>query len=66
LEALVKAGFPGAKVVVNEEKPRKGCFEVIVNGDVALSLIDMPRPFTKLKALDMEEVAQDVVKACGA
>ena len=24
----MKAGFPGAKVVVNEEKPRKGCFEV--------------------------------------
>ena len=49
---------------VNEEKPRKGCFEVSVNGDVVLSLLDMPRPFTKLKALDMDEVASDVVKAC--
>ena len=63
LEALVKAGFPGAKITINEEKPRKGCFEVTVNGDVTLSLLDMPRPFPKLKALDMDEVAADVVKA---
>jgi len=56
--------MPGVQVKINEEKPRKGCFEVSVNGDVALSLLDMPRPFTKLKALDMEEVAADVVKAC--
>lgn len=52
-------------MVVNEEKPRKGCFEVTVNGKVELSLLDMPRPFTKLKALDMEQVGADVVKACG-
>ena len=49
---------------INEEKPRKGCFEVSVNGNAVLSLLDMPRPFTKLKALDMEDVAADVVKAC--
>ena len=61
----MKAGYPGATVVVNAEKPRKGCFEVTVNGDVALSLLDMPRPFAKLKALDMEQVANDVVKAIG-
>ena len=66
MEALVKAGFPAAKVVVNEEKPRKGCFEVSVNGDTTLSLLDMPRPFAKLKALDMEEVAAGVLKKCGA
>ena len=60
----MKAGFPGAKVVINEEKPRKGCFEVTVNGATALSLLDMPRPFGKLKALDMEEVAADVIKKC--
>ena len=62
----MKAGYPGATVVVNAEKPRKGCFEVSVNGSVQLSLLDMPRPFTKLKQLDMEDVAKDVVKACGA
>ena len=64
LEALVKAELPSAKVTINAEKPRKGCFEVKVNGEVSLSLLDMPRPFTKLKALDMEEVAADVIKAC--
>jgi len=61
----VKAGFPGAVVKVNEEKPRKGCFEVSVGENTVLSLLDMPRPFTKLKALDMDDVAADVVKACG-
>ena len=39
--------------------------EVKANGSVVLSLTDMPRPFTKLKALDMEAVAKDVVKALG-
>ena len=39
--------------------------EVKANGDVVLSLTDMPRPFAKLKALDMEQVAADVVKALG-
>ncbi|XRA98311.1 hypothetical protein NFJ02_05g120090 [Pycnococcus provasolii] len=24
----------------------------------------MPRPFTKLKALDMDEIAAEVIKAC--
>ena len=52
-------------MVINEEKPRKGCFEVTVNGKIALSLLDMPRPFTKLKALEMEDVAADVIKTCG-
>ena len=37
--------------------------EVKANGSTVLSLTDMPRPFTKLKALDMEKVAADVVKA---
>ena len=53
-----------ATVSINAEKPRKGCFEVKVNGTIVLSLLDMPRPFAKLKALDMEEVAATVIKAC--
>ena len=62
----MKAGYPAAKIVVNEEKPRKGCFEVTVNDEVTLSLLDTPRPFAKLKALDMDAVAADVIKACSA
>jgi hypothetical protein len=56
MDALVKASVPGAKVSINAEKPRKGCFEVRVNGAVVISLTDMARPFTKLKALDMDAV----------
>eukprot|EP00315_Gephyrocapsa_oceanica_P041416 CAMPEP_0185474512 /NCGR_PEP_ID=MMETSP1366-20130426/2060_1 /TAXON_ID=38817 /ORGANISM="Gephyrocapsa oceanica, Strain RCC1303" /LENGTH=117 /DNA_ID=CAMNT_0028081403 /DNA_START=83 /DNA_END=436 /DNA_ORIENTATION=+ len=63
VDALVKAAVPGACVTINAEKPRKGCFEVKANGTTVVSLTDMPRPFTKLKALDMDEVAADVVKA---
>jgi len=51
-------------VEINPEKPRKGAFEIRVEGkdEPVLSLLDMPRPFTKLKALDMDEVAADVLK----
>ena len=56
--------MPGTQIKINEEKPRKGCFEISVEGKgTVLSLLDMPRPFTKLKALDMEDVAAKVVKA---
>ncbi|KOO24566.1 selenoprotein h [Chrysochromulina tobinii] len=61
---ILSNGFPGATVKINEEKPRTGCFEVSVNGATILSLTDMPRPFTKLKALVMEDVAKSVILAC--
>ena len=35
-----------------------------VNGKTKLSLLDMPRPFAKLKALDMDKVAADMIAAC--
>jgi hypothetical protein len=53
---------------VNAEKPRKGAFVVtVVAGDVprgepVLSLLDMARPFAKLKALDMDELFDAVKK----
>ena len=50
-------------MTINPEKPRKGCFEGRVGDQVCLSLTDMPRPFLKLKALDMDEVAKNVIKA---
>ena len=37
--------------------------EVRVGDKAVLSLLDMPRPFVKLKALEMEDVAKDVIKA---
>jgi hypothetical protein len=31
---------------MNEEKPRKGCFEITANGQVVISMLNMQRPFT--------------------
>ncbi|EKX37054.1 hypothetical protein GUITHDRAFT_116780 [Guillardia theta CCMP2712] len=62
LEKLLKEAK--ISVEINPEKPRKGCFEVrLGNGDKIVSLLDMPRPFTKLKALDIDEVAEKVKAA---
>ena len=38
-------------------RPRKGTFEIRVDGKAVLSLVGMPRPFKKLRATDMEEFA---------
>lgn len=43
-------------------RPRKGTFEVRVGDKPVVSLVGMPRPFKKLRALDLEEVAKDVAK----
>ncbi|KAG2425656.1 hypothetical protein HXX76_013500 [Chlamydomonas incerta] len=67
LEKLIKEGAPGTSVSVNPDKPRKGCFEVRgPGGKTFVSLLDMPRPFTKLKALDVEALAEEVVAALKA
>ncbi len=54
-KALRDAGY---KVVVNKEKPRKGSFVVTIAGkDTPLiELLDMPRPFKKLRELDLDAV----------
>ena len=47
-------------------RPRRGCFEVRIEDgkgktmSTVLSLLDLKRPFGKLKALDMDAVADDV------
>ncbi|XRB12792.1 hypothetical protein RI054_05g26280 [Pseudoscourfieldia marina] len=56
-----KAG--GTQVSIEACKS-KGCFEVKAKDKTVISLLDMPRPFTKLKALDMDEIAAEVIKAC--
>jgi hypothetical protein len=60
---------PGWDDVAKSEKnpacrPRKGTFEVRVAGKPVVSLVGMPRPFKKLRSLEMAEVAKDVEKAC--
>lgn len=50
-------------VVINPVRPRKGCFVVKTEKKTVVELLAMPRPFPKLKALDMEAVGKDVVAA---
>lgn len=54
--------IPGIEVLINPDKPRKGCFEVRgKEGNIYLSLLGMPRPFTKLKSMDMDKAIEDIV-----
>lgn len=47
--------------LLRASQPRKGCFEVRdESGTTYISLLDMPRPFTKLKAVDFEELAAEI------
>lgn len=56
----------GVNVVVNPEKPRRGCFEIREEGgEIFVSLLDMKRPFTPMKQLDMEKVISDIVEKIG-
>ncbi|CAN0860032.1 Selenoprotein H [Linum grandiflorum] len=58
----LEKAIPGIVVELNPEKPRRGCFEVREEGgEVFISLENMPRPFKKMKDLDMDEVVADIV-----
>ncbi|KAL9439796.1 hypothetical protein AB3S75_018633 [Citrus x aurantiifolia] len=58
----LEKGVPGIKVLLNPEKPRKGCFEIREEGGKKfISLLDMKRPFKPMKDLDMDEVVSDIV-----
>ncbi|XP_019088887.1 PREDICTED: selenoprotein H-like [Camelina sativa] len=63
----VKEGLEGAvtgcTVTLNPEKPRRGCFEIRKEGgETFISLLEMKRPFAPMKALDMEQVIEDIIK----
>ncbi|KAF5830216.1 hypothetical protein DUNSADRAFT_14878 [Dunaliella salina] len=53
----------GIQSTINPEKPRKGWFEVRGGDKVHVSLQDMPRPFTKLKELDIDKLAADIASS---
>lgn len=67
---LVKDGLEkglggGVNVILNPEKPRRGCFEIREegeNGEKFISLLEMKRPFTPMKALDMDKVVSDILE----
>ncbi|XP_010438050.1 PREDICTED: selenoprotein H-like [Camelina sativa] len=63
----VKEGLEGAvtgcTVTLNPDKPRRGCFEIRKEGgETFISLLEMKRPFAPMKALDMEEVIENIIK----
>ncbi|KAJ9702186.1 hypothetical protein PVL29_004094 [Vitis rotundifolia] len=58
----LEKGVLGITVVVNPEKPRRGCFEIREEGgEKFISLLDMKRPFAPMKALDMDKVISDII-----
>ncbi|KAK6137511.1 hypothetical protein DH2020_028764 [Rehmannia glutinosa] len=59
----LEKGVLGVNVLVNPEKPRRGCFEIREEGGgIFVSLLDMKRPFTPMKDLDMDKVISDIVE----
>ncbi|KAI4316234.1 hypothetical protein L6164_024233 [Bauhinia variegata] len=61
-ERLVKE-VSGIMVVVNPDKPRRGCFEIREEGgQTFISLLDMKRPFKPMKNLDMDKVIADIIE----
>ncbi|XP_062204148.1 uncharacterized protein LOC133906300 [Phragmites australis] len=59
----LESSVPGVSVIINPEKPRRGCLEIREEGgEVFISLLNMPRPFTPMKKLDMDEVIKDIAK----
>ncbi|KAF8659768.1 hypothetical protein HU200_058230 [Digitaria exilis] len=59
----LESSVTGVSVIINPQKPRRGCLEIREEGgEVFLSLLNMPRPFTPMKKLDMDEVIKDIAK----
>ncbi|KAK4749091.1 hypothetical protein SAY87_026540 [Trapa incisa] len=59
----LESGVSGIIVLVNPDKPRRGCFEVREEGgEKFVSLLGMKRPFTPMKALDMEKVVLQIIE----
>ncbi|KAJ7519587.1 hypothetical protein O6H91_20G045000 [Diphasiastrum complanatum] len=53
----------GIKVFINLEKPRKGCFEIRdEQGNIFVSFLDMPRPFKKLKELNLDTIIDEIAQ----
>ncbi|KAE9586481.1 hypothetical protein Lal_00044667 [Lupinus albus] len=62
-EGLEKS-VSGVTVILNPKNPRRGCFEIREEeegGKKFISLLNMKRPFTAMKNLDMEKVISNIV-----
>lgn len=60
-KALTAAGWT---VMINKEKPRKGAFVVMVDGEAkpAIELLALARPFTKLREYDLDAAIAEILK----
>ncbi|KAJ4833577.1 hypothetical protein Tsubulata_026893 [Turnera subulata] len=63
---MVKDGLekavPGINVLLNPDKPRRGCLEIREEGgEKFISLLDMKRPFQPMKDLDMDQIISDII-----
>ncbi|KAK2658370.1 hypothetical protein Ddye_004903 [Dipteronia dyeriana] len=61
-DELEKA-LPDATVLLNPEKPRRGCFEVREeDGETTyISFLDLKRPFKPMKDINVEELVSNIV-----
>jgi hypothetical protein len=61
-KGLKSAGF---SVTMNPTKPRKGAFVITEEGNETpfVELLNLARPFTKLRELDVDEVVAQIVNA---
>lgn len=63
VEKELKAAINDVEVKINPDKPRRGCFEIRDGeGNIFLSLQDMPRPFTKLKQWDLDGTISEIIE----
>lgn len=54
----------GLTVEINGDKPRKGAFVISMVGQAPfLEMLNLTRPFAKLKALDIDSTASDILTA---
>ena len=60
---LTSVGF---NVIINRVKPRKGSFVVTIvkdgNQNNFLNLLDMQRPFSDLKGINIDTLAEDIIQ----
>jgi hypothetical protein len=61
LRDLVAAKNPEILMTIEQDNTCRG-FEVFVDDVAIVSLLDMPRPFVKLRALDLEAVADEICR----
>lgn len=63
VEKELKGAIHDVEVKINPEKPRRGCFEIRDGeGNIFLSLQNMPRPFTKLKQWDLDGTISEIIE----